>query len=248
MDHSLVSSKGKVIIVEDSEALAKRGAALFLQHAVSAVKQRGRFSVALSGGSTPRPMNRLLACEPFISEIPWNATHIFMVDERVVPMEDEASNFGTAKRDFLDTVPIPLENLHPMPVSHSPTIGAERYEEELRSFFLNRNPAFDLILLGIGTDGHTASMFPGDHKAHRSQRWVLPVKGGNPDVHRISLTFNAINHGQIVAFLISGSSKSSLLKTLIEDPQNDYPANLVYPESGELIWLVDRDAASMLTV
>jgi len=247
LDCYAVSGKGKVIITEDSDSFARRGAELFLQCAVSAVNQNGRFSVALSGGSTPRPMNRLLACAPYISEIPWNDTHVFMVDERIVPFEDSASNFGTAQKDFLDSVPIPSKNLHPMPVHDAPEIGADHYEEELKSFFLNRNPVFDLILLGIGTDGHTASMFPGDRKAHASERWVLHVKGGNPDVYRISLTFNMINQGRSVAFLISGSNKAPLLKALLENPQNDYPANLVRPESGDLIWLVDQDAASKLT-
>ena len=246
MDRYDGGGKGKVIIAEDPETLARKGAELFLHRAVSAVHQRGRFSVALSGGSTPRPMNRLLACSPYISKIPWNDTHVFMVDERIVPFEDSASNFGAAQRDFLDSVPIPSENLHPMPVHDTPEIGADHYEKELKSFFINRNPVFDLILLGIGTDGHTASMFPGDRKAHASERWVIHVKGGNPDVYRISLTFNMINQGRSVAFLISGSSKALLLKALLENPQNDYPANLVCPESGGLIWLVDQAAASML--
>ena len=247
MDRYDGGGKGKVVIAEDSEAFARRGAELFLQSAVSAVNQSGRFSVALSGGTTPRPMNRLLACAPYISEIPWNDTHVFMVDERIVPFEDSASNFGTAQRDFLDSVPIPSENLHPMPVHDTPEIGADHYEEELKSFFINRNPVFDLILLGIGTDGHTASMFPGDRKAHASKRWVLHVKGGNPDVYRVSLTFNLINQGRSVAFLISGSNKAPLLKALLEDPKNDHPANRVCPVSGGLIWLVDQDAASKLT-
>ena len=240
--------RGKVIIAEDPETLARKGAELFLNSAVSAVHQRGRFSVALSGGSTPRPMNRLLACSPYISEIPWNDTHVFMVDERIVPFEDSASNFGTAQRDFLDRVPIPSENLHPMPVFDTPEIGADHYEEELKSFFINRNSVFDLILLGIGTDGHTSSMFPGDRKAHASERWVLHVKGGNPDVYRISLTFNLINQGRSVAFLISGPNKAPLLKALLENPQNDYPANQIHPVSGELLWLVDQAAASMLDI
>jgi len=248
LDCYTVSGKGKVIIAEDPVSLARKGAELFLHSAVSAVHQRGRFSVALSGGSTPRPMNRLLAHSPYISEIPWNDTHVFMVDERIVPFEDSASNFGTAQRDFLDSVPISPENLHPMPVYDTPEIGADLYEEELKSFFLDRNPVFDLILLGIGTDGHTASMFPGGRKAHASERWVLHVKGGNPDVYRISLTFNVINQGRSVAFLISGSSKAPLLKALLENPQNDYPANLVCPVSGGLIWLVDQAAASSCRV
>ena len=239
--------RGKVVIAEDPETLARKGAELFLHSAVSAVHQRGRFSVALSGGSTPRLMNRLLACSPYISEIPWNDTHVFMVDERIVPFEDSASNFGTAQRDFLDRVPIPSGNLHPMPVYDTPEMGADLYEEELKSFFINRNPVFDLILLGIGTDGHTASMFPGDCKAHASERWALHVKGGNPDVYRISLTFNVINQGRNVAFLISGSNKAPLLKALLENPQNDYPASLIRPASGDLLWMVDQAAASRLT-
>jgi len=239
--------KGKVIIAEDPEILARKGAELFLKSAVSAVNQRGRFSVALSGGSTPRPMNRLLAHQPYISEIPWKDTHVFMVDDRVVPFEDTDSNYGTAQRDFLDHVPVPSENLHPMPVYDKPETGADLYEEELKSFFIKRSPIFDLILLGIGADGHTASMFPGDRNAHASERWVIHVKGGNPNVHRISLTFNVINQGRCLALLISGSNKAPLLKALLENPQNDYPANLVYPVSGELIWLVDQAAASRLT-
>jgi 6-phosphogluconolactonase len=239
--------KGEIAIETDASDLARRGAELFLAAAKASVRRRGRFVAAISGGSTPRAMHRLLAQIPYISDVPWQKTHLFWVDERMVPPEDPESNFGTAKTDFLSAIPLPPQNLHPMPVTISPEAGTARYEAELKAYFQSGLPIFDLIFLGIGTDGHTASLFPGQLLTDDSKQWVVSVKGGQSHVPRLSLTFHVLNHARQVIFLVSGKKKANVIKTLFEDTRQTLPAGRVHPVSGKLLWLLDRDAASFLS-
>ncbi len=240
----------RIIITEGAQDLATKGAGLFLQKALQCNDRQGHFVAAFSGGSTPRAMNRLLVQEPFLSGIPWKNIHLFWVDERMVPYDDPDSNYGAARTDFIDAAPISPDKLHPIPVGTRPEKGAELYEEELRLFFRRFKsdyPSFDLLLLGIGEDGHTASLFP-DHPAlGETRRWVVQVKGGVPDVHRITLTYPVINRAATIIFLASGRQKASVLKTIMEDPNPQLPAQRIRPESAEVIWLVDRDAAALLS-
>lgn len=230
--------------------LARRGAGIFSQVANKSFEKRGRFIVAISGGSTPRGMHRMLGEEPFRSNIPWENTDIFWVDERCVPENDPASNYGAAKKDFLDRVPVPKAQIHPMPGEGSPENGALHYQRELLKVFqagAGELPVFDLIFLGLGTDGHTASLFPGQSSLKEKKRLVVSVKGGNPNVSRLTMTFPVLNRAGHIVFLVSGRDKASILKTVLKSEKAGFPAQRIHPLSERLTWLLDREAASLLS-
>jgi 6-phosphogluconolactonase len=239
----------KVVIHENPVELAQAGAELFRSAADEAVEKRGSFVVAISGGSTPRAMHRLLAQTPYKEAIPWGKTDIFWVDDRCVPKRDAASNYGAAEEDLLEKVPLPKSQIHPMPTTSPPAKGAETYQKTLEAFFQFKGqgyPVFDLVLLGVGTDGHTASLFPSRKTLEEKEKWVAAVKGGNPDVNRLTLTFPVLNRARKIVFLVSGKGKAGLLKALFEEKDPPLPAQSIRPVNGELTWLVDRDAASLL--
>jgi 6-phosphogluconolactonase len=195
-------------------------------------------------------MNRMLAQEPLCSNVAWGKTHIFWVDERCVPVDDPASNYGAARRDFLGQIPIPVDHVHPMPGEAAPEKGAEIYHNELKTFFGLKEgefPVFDLILLGIGMDGHTASLFPATPSAALSKKWVVAVKGGTPDVHRLTLTYHILNQANNICFLVSGENKAPIVRAIFENEQAGLPAQRVQPKNGRLTWLMDRQASSLLT-
>ena len=244
-----MTNKQTTIIESGFTDLANKGAEIFSRAAIESIEKRGRFAVAISGGSTPRVMHGMLAKEPYLSDIPWKKTHIFWVDERCVPENDPASNFGLARKDFLDRVPIPQNQIHPIPVEAYSEEGAGKYQRVLIDFFHLKKgefPVFDLIFLGIGTDGHTASLFPGKSALNEMNRWVVAVKGGNPNVNRLTLTLPVINRGKQIVFMISGKKKASVVKNALKGIQSGLPAQLVKPIKGTLIWLLDREAASLL--
>jgi 6-phosphogluconolactonase len=236
-----------LVIEPDPAAAAQKGAAIFSRIASQSVALRGEFAVALSGGSTPRPMHRMLCEEPYLSAIPWARTNLFWVDERCVPVNHPASNYGAATIDFLGCVPIPETQVHPMPVHLPPEEGAAAYQEELVRWFKSQAhevPVFDLICLGIGTDGHTASLFAGQKALGEKERLVVPVRGGDPQVDRLTMTFSLINNAREIVFLVSGKEKGVTLKAIIEGPPDRFPAQMVRPLRGNLTWLMDREAAS----
>ena len=238
--------KPEIIVVPEARHLAKAGAALFEQTVADAVQSHGQTAAALSGGSTPRVMNRLLAGPPYVDRIPWKHIHLFWVDDRMVAVDDPASNFGAARNDFISRVPIPSQQVHPMPVLGPPSGGADAYSRELKNYFGSKTPVFDLILLGIGTDGHTASLFPDQADSHKGPEWVLSAKGGNPDVYRLTLNYPVLNRARTAAFLVSGRGKAEMVRTLLCDDEVRYPAQRIRPENGRLIWLLDQPAASLL--
>jgi len=238
------------VIKENVTDLAKEGARIFSASALACVSEKGRFAVALSGGSTPRLMHRLLAEEPCISEIPWESLEIFWVDERCVPKDHPSSNFGTAKKDFIDSVPIPESHVYPMPAESFPEKGAVEYQRIMCDFFeLGQGgfPCFDVIFLGIGTDGHTASLFPNHMALEEKERLAVSVRGGDPDVDRITVTLPVLNNARKVVFLVSGRKKAPIVKSVFEKNQVPLPAKRVRPIDGDLIWLLDREAASLLS-
>jgi 6-phosphogluconolactonase len=242
-------SKTEIIIRDNPTHLAQAGAELFTRVAQASVKERGRFAVAVSGGSTPRRMHRLLAEEPYCSGTPWDKTSLFWVDERCVPVTDEGSNYGTAKIDLIEKVPLPRAQIYSMPVKTPPDEGAEEYQREIQNYFQlgeGQFPVFDLIFLGIGADGHTASLFPGQKALQEKKKLVATVKGGNPDVNRLTLTYPTLNQGRQLVILVSGKGKAVVLKTLFEDKLARLPAGRIKPANGILTWLIDRDAASEL--
>jgi 6-phosphogluconolactonase len=239
-----------MIIEPNALGLARRGAEIFSKAANKSFKIRGRFVVAISGGSTPRDLHRTLGEEPFRSNIPWEKTDIFWVDERFVPENDPASNYGAAMEDFLKRVPIPKAQIHPMPSEGNPEKSALNYQQELLKIFKVRAgkfPVFDLILLGIGTDGHTASLFPGQSALKEKIKWVVAVMGGNPNVSRLTMTYPLLNQAERIVFIASGREKAPILKAVLEDTKSRLPARMITPLTGELIWLLDQEAASLLS-
>lgn len=239
-----------VRIAEEPFELAKAAANTFVVAAKESVQEKGKFFAALSGGSTPRAMHRLLAEELFCLEVPWSDIHLFWVDDRCVPYANPASNFGVAREDFLNRVPVSPGQIHPMPIHILPEEGAVQYERELKKFLpLGQGglPVFDLIVLGIGQDGHTASLFPGQAALDEAEKWVVAVKGGNPDVNRLTLTFPVLNQAGQIVFLASGREKASILKTVLEDGTLQLPVQRIQPISGNLTWLLDQEAASLLS-
>lgn len=245
----MMDQKRKIIVADDPDQLAVRGTELFCKIAREAINTTGRFTAAISGGSTPRAMNRLLTREPYVSQIAWQKTHLFWVDERMVPAGDPASNFGAAREDFLEAIPLPPENIYPMTSDKPPPEAATDYQKDLENTFgieSGNLPVFDLIFLGIGQDGHTASIFPGDQTALKTNLWVVAVKGGNPNVHRLTLTRPVLNHARTAIFLISGKNKAAVVKTLLAPEPTQLPARKIKPVHGELIWLLDREAAALL--
>ncbi len=244
-----MSHQFQVLIEPDKTELSRVAATSFADSGRAAVSQRGIFTVALSGGSTPRGLHRLLAEEPFVTGIPWHETHIFWVDERCVPFENPASNYGAAREDFLDHIPAVQKNVHPMPAHMPPEEGAEEYQFEITRFFgkkAHEIPVFDLILLGIGTDGHTASLFPGDPALHARGSFIVAVKGGTPNVHRLTMTYPILNGAREILFLATGKDKAAVVRALIEKEQKGLPAQGIHPISGKLTWLLDRQAAALL--
>ena len=238
----LIEGAIEVRVFESVAEFMEAAAQEILKAALQAVSERGRFTWALSGGSTPRDLYRRLASDPFRARMPWEAIHFFWGDERHVPPDHPESNFRMAREAMLDAVPVPAGNIHRI---HAEEADAERaaaaYEDELRSFF-GPAPRFDLVLLGLGKDGHTASLFPGGMAVHERERLVVAVLASRV---RITLTPPVLNHARRRVFLVSGADKAQALQAVIEgerEPER-YPAQIV---EGNRLWMVDRAAARLL--
>jgi 6-phosphogluconolactonase len=235
----------ELTIVPDSDALAQAAAKRLLARLA---QPRDRFAVALTGGSSPEGLYRLLASEPYRGQIPWERVHWFWGDDRFVPQNDARSNAGAARRLFLDLVPVPAANVHAIPTDAADADeAARRYEIELRAFYgaerLDpRRPLFDMVLMGVGNDGHTASLFPGHPQLDETKRWVVgvPQAGQEPFVPRVSLAFPALASTRDMLFLVTGRGKREIMSRLLAGA--DLPAARAHSD-GELVWLVDRDAA-----
>jgi len=217
--------------------------------AQDSVLKRGFFSLALSGGKTPRTLYGLLASE-YSSKIPWDGVHLFWSDERCVPKDHTDSNYGMAYNILISKVSLPSKNIHRIPAEiDPPEKAAASYERVLRDFFKSSegevSPTFDVSLLGVGEDGHTASLFPGESALEEKNCWAVAVKAPPPfsPQNRITLTFPVINGSDTVFFLASGSEKSKILKSILEEPDKSakiYPSALVHPKA-RLTWFVDRE-------
>lgn len=232
-----------VTILPDPVALANAAADEFAVLAALAIRQTGRFTVALSGGSTPKALHTALV-ERYAAQVDWSRVHLFWGDERSVPPEDPQSNFGMARDTLLNFLTIPEANIHRMRGEGDPSRAAEEYEEMLLAFF-DGPPHFDLVLLGMGDDGHTASLFPSTTAIWEpSDRYVVANFVDKLDTWRITLTAGAINAAECVMFLVAGETKASRLKEVLygEHRPNDLPSQLIRPTRGRLRWLVDRAA------
>jgi 6-phosphogluconolactonase len=233
-------------IFPDLETLSQAAAGLVVKRCKLAVEAQARFSIVLSGGSTPRRTYELLGTAPYRDQIAWQSVHVFWGDERCVPSSDPRSNAKMAYDVLLDKVPIPQLQIRPVRCSEDPSRAAKDYEDVLRTFFHDQPPRFDLVLLGLGGDGHTASLFPGTPALKEDERWVAEVFTPGQDFQRITLTVPIINAAAAVAFIVSGSEKAQALHQVREgdvDPEH-FPAQLISPVNGQLIWLVDEKAAS----
>ena len=238
-----------IVVADDAQHLAQMGAELLLKTARRHVARTGRCNIAVSGGSTPRRMHRLLAQAPYADVMPWMGLHLFWVDERLVTVDDPASNYGLALKDFLSRVALPQDNIHPMRAMTPPEAAAADYQRTLeRHFEIDAcgGPAFDLVFLGIGTDGHTASIFPRDTTAETPTLWVVAVKGGTPDVDRLTLTYRVLNCAGKIVFLVSGAPKASIVKRILTKEEASLPPLKLHPQGGEVLWLLDREAAGKL--
>ncbi|MFI5342131.1 MAG: 6-phosphogluconolactonase [Candidatus Methylomirabilales bacterium] len=244
----------EIRVVGSSEELYRAAAEEYVHLANEAVRTRERFTVALSGGSTPRGLYRLLAGEEdgFRSRVPWGQIHFFWGDERHVPPAHPDSNYRMAYEAMLSRVPVPPANVHRVP-AENPDAGkaAEVYAQTLREFYrlaLGQIPRLDLILLGMGPDGHTASLFPGTGTVHEETRLVAAPWVEKFNAHRITLTPPVLNNAAHVIFLVSGEAKAETLRAVLQGAyQPDrFPAQVVRPVDGHLLWMVDPAAAQRL--
>jgi|SRR5579863_3916683 len=239
----------EVRIFENPAELFLAAATEFASLAEQAVESHGRFCVALSGGSTPRSLYALLADKK--NSVPWNKCYFFFGDERHVPPDHPESNYRMVKEAMLSRVPVPAANVFRIPTEKDPDIAAREYEATLRRFFglqPNQFPRFDLVLLGVGPDGHTASLFPGSDALNETSRLVVANWVEKFETRRITLTFPVLNHAAYVMFLVSGADKAGIFREVLENESANLPSQRVHPENGRLVWLADQAAAASLSV
>lgn len=233
-----------IVTAADPAALA-HSAAQFLVGRARVTS--GRFAIALSGGSTPKRLFELLATAPFSGEFPWDRTHLFFGDERLVPHTDKDSNYRMARAALIDHVPIPPAQVHPVPYAPSAAAAAAAYEQELKTYYgtdaldMSR-PLFDVVLLGLGEDGHTASLFPGNPALEDSTHWVLGVTDPSVAQPRVTLTYPALACSGAVAFLVEGGKKAGILRRVLAGDRA-LPAARV-TSIGELTWFTDEAAVT----
>jgi len=243
--------KPRIILRENSGNLAEEAVAQFIKLARQSIECRGVFTVALAGGSTPRNCYKLLADKTFQRQIAWNNVHLFWGDERNVPHDHIDNNYRMVREELLDKITIPAENIHPFPTNFNPEDAAQSYENELRHFFQLQSgqfPIFDLILLGMGTDGHTASLFPNTPVLKEEKHLAYANYVETLATFRLTLTLPVINNARTVIFLISGDLKAEILNQILNqtgDPFH-YPSQLIKPISGKLIFIIDHAAAMNL--
>jgi len=234
------------------EELSDHAANLFVSTAHEAVKTESRFTVCLSGGSTPRRLYAQLAQDPIRNQVPWQQVHIFWGDERCVSLSSPDNHFAMTSELLLNKVPIPAENIHRMlGESPDPETAAKEYDAELSRFFRlgpSEFPRFDLVFLGMGDDGHTASLYPGTPGLQERGRLVVAQYVPQRENYRLTLTFPVINSARRVVFLVAGAEKADALHHVLEGSAGfDRPASLVKPSLGIVVWLVDRLAANIYT-
>lgn len=270
-------TRASVAVLVDGGSLALAAAAVIVDEARRAVKERGRFTIALAGGSTPKVTFGLLAAPPLAELIPWQQTHVFWGDERCVDISDQRSNERTAREALLDHVPVPAEQIHPMrcsgPGAHGEAAArraADKYEVLLRTLFpvpadrgcggsaTSREPTIDFVMLGMGGNGHTASLFPGSRTLDERDRWAVAdledpgtaeaTSSTGERLWRVSLTAPFINRARLVLFVVSGAGKAAAVRDVVggEGDPHELPALLIRPEPGRLAWLLDEAAAAQL--
>jgi 6-phosphogluconolactonase len=250
----MLLDRGEVQVLADADEIARVAADEFVRHALEVVPSKGFFTVALSGGSTPKKLYSLLASEAssFRAKVPWDKIHFFWGDERHVSPDHSDSNYRMVYEAMLSKVPVPLENIHRIKAENPDAPGAaEDYEQMLREFFRlepGQLPHFDLVLLGMGPDGHLASLFPETEALFEDKRLVTAPWVEKFNSYRITLTTPVLNNAAFITFLVTGEEKAGTLRAVL---QGDYrpehfPVQLIHPTNGRLLWLVDQAAARML--
>lgn len=236
-----------VKIYKDETALSRAAADYFLESAQTSVKEKGRFSVVLSGGGSPHKCYELLKEDYYKNQIPWDKVFVFWGDERFVPRTDDRNNAKMAFDVLLNHVPIPEKNIFPIPIASTPRESASEYEKTLRIFFADKDPVFDLIFLGLGENGHTASLFPKTSVIDKQKLWVSEVYIDELKMYRITLTSPVINMARQIMFLVFGDSKAEIVSSVLTGPYQPriWPAQLIKPVGGEIKWLLDEGAASI---
>jgi 6-phosphogluconolactonase len=239
-----MASEPRIDVSPDPDALAHRVAQWVIDLARAS---QDRFAIALAGGSTPRRLYQLLAAAPLRDQMPWQRVHLFWGDERCVPWDSPDSNYRMAREAMIGQVPIPPENVHAIPFAGSPSEAAQEYEQTLKAYYGSdaldpARPLLDINLLGMGPDGHTASLFPGKPALDEWDRWAVevPEPGLNPIVPRVTLSFPALESARSVAFLVAGADKAATLHRVLGGDQ-ELPSARIAPV-GDLVWFVDRAA------
>jgi len=241
--------QSNLFVFDTPEQLALAAVERFVDYSNELRDMTERFSVALAGGNTPRQVYELLATERFKNRVEWSQVHLFFGDERCVPPEHPDSNYAMAYEALISRVPIPAKNVHRIPGESNPNEGALEYENELRAFFAGLAwPRFDLVLLGMGEDGHTASLFPDSAALKEMSRWVVATRNEQSRQERITLTVPVFNHARRIMVLVTGKKKAQRLKEVLrpEPGSEQLPVQAITPIKGMLEWLVDADAASLL--
>lgn len=260
---TLKTSRATVRIYRDPDELALKAARRFARLADQYVVGCGRFTVALSGGSTPRATFSLLASDPFLDTVPWSSIYFFWGDERCVPPDHPDSNYRMAHETLLSKVPVPSQNVFRIPAELAdPQRAASEYTSALTTFFLrgpgatktgtaplSNVPRFDLVFLGMGPDGHTASLFPHTEALQAGEQVAVANYVAKFNAHRITLTASTINNARNVTFLAAGDDKAEVLKNVLEGPYRPdlYPSQLIHPRNGTLLWMIDEAAAGLLS-
>lgn len=242
-------SRVEIHVLPNLEAVSTQAASLFVTASRNAITEKKKLAVAISGGSTPRRLYGLLGSEEYSHQIDWHRVHFFWVDERCVPKEHQESNFKTVFDTLLSKIIIPDENIHRIRGEEDPDKAAIDYEKDIRRFFgMSGLPMFDLVILGVGEDGHTASLFQGSKVLGEKERWVVPVYLEKPKINRITLTLPVLSNASQILFLVSGCSKATILSEILVGSHKDdrYPASFIHPVHGNLIWLIDQGAADKL--
>ncbi|MGC3975435.1 MAG: 6-phosphogluconolactonase [Nitrospira sp.] len=241
-------------IFADAQEVVRAAATLFVTVGQQAIGKRARFLVALSGGSTPKALYTVLASHEFATQLDWSKVHFLFGDERAVPPTHRDSNFALANTLLFTPLNIPAAHIHRMHGEDPPETAASQYEDLLRRLTATMSeqwPVLDLVLLGMGEDGHTASLFPGTPALIEQTRWVVPGISPQGTRSRITLTLGVINHASVILFLVTGLTKAAVVRRVVESHANAsdaYPAARIRPETGRLVWYLDRAAASELMV
>jgi len=236
-------------VAPNDNALMQTVANWIVELMANTLQKQSRFTLALSGGNTPKSLHQLLASPTYRNKIEWDKLHIFWGDERFVPFNDERNNAKMAFDTLLNSVPVKKEHIHIMQTENiTPEASAQAYETILHTYFNNQPFSFDLVLLGMGDDGHTLSLFPGTPVIHETQKWVTSLWLAAQNMYRITLTAPIVNQSAHVAFITTGSNKAHALKEVLEGPSNVnlYPSQIIQPK-GNLHWFADAAAAALLT-